>query len=40
MIASYGISEIVFSKVYEIDDSSLELAGEFDINITQVKDDE
>ena len=40
MIASYGISEIVFSKVYKLDDSSLELAKEFNINITQIKDNE
>ena len=31
--ASYGIKKIVFSKVYESDYSSLELAGEFNIEI-------
>ena len=38
MIAAYGIKEVVFSKIYHLDDSSLELAKEFGIKLTQIED--
>ena len=33
MIASYGIKEVIFSKFYDKDETSLKLATEFDINL-------
>ena len=34
-ISSYGIKEVIFKEIYELDDSSLELAKEFDIELSQ-----
>jgi len=36
MISSYGIKKVVFSKIYELDKSSLNLAREFDIELIQI----
>jgi dCMP deaminase len=38
MISSYGISKIIFQKIYDKDNSSIRLAGEFNIEIEQIKD--
>jgi hypothetical protein len=38
MISSYGISKIIFQKIYDRDNSSIRLAGEFNIEIEQIKD--
>jgi dCMP deaminase len=35
-IASYGIKEIAYAQTYELDESTLELAEEFDIKLTQL----
>jgi dCMP deaminase len=35
-IASYGIKEIVYSQTYELDETTLELADEFGITLTQL----
>jgi dCMP deaminase len=35
-IASYGIKEIVYAQTYELDESTLELADEFGITLTQL----
>ena len=40
MIASYGISKVVFSKVYELDNTSLHLAKEFGIQLIQIIDED
>jgi dCMP deaminase len=33
-VASYGIKEIVYAQTYELDESTLELAEQFGINLT------
>lgn len=40
MISSYGIKKVVFSKVYELDKSSLNLAKEFGIELIQITDED
>jgi dCMP deaminase len=35
-IASYGIKEIAYAQTYELDESTLELAEEFDIKLIQL----
>jgi len=36
-IMSYGISDIVFRDIYDMDSSSIDLAEEFDINLIHVR---
>jgi dCMP deaminase len=40
MIASYGIRKVIFSKVYDLDQSSLNLAKEFGIKLIQIIDED
>jgi dCMP deaminase len=40
MIASYGIKKVIFSKIYNFDESSLKLAKEFKIELIQLKDED
>jgi len=35
-IASYGIKEIIYRDSYDFDDSTLGIAGDFEINLTQI----
>jgi dCMP deaminase len=36
-IASYGIKNVIFKDLYDLDDSSMELAEEFDIDLIHAK---
>ena len=40
MIAAYGIKKVVFSKIYDLDKSSLKLAKEFGIQLIQITDED
>ena len=40
MIASYGIKKVIFSNIYDLDKSSLDLAKEFKIELIQLVDED
>mgnify|MGYP003118706456 CR=1 FL=1 len=40
MISSYGIKKVIFSKIYDLDKSSLKLAKEFGIELIQITDED
>ncbi len=40
MIASYNIKKVIFSKVYDLDKSSLNLAKEFKMELVQIVDED